>query len=408
MDPRRDTLVKHILNRDTLLKSLEHSDIVDLFLINVDNFSNYNSTYGYEVGDILLHRVADLIGISKPENMQLYRVSSDEFALLGDGRLSQKRIDEIASSMISFFDQMSIDIDAELSVNVSISMGIATGMGKSLLTNAKEALEELREYSRGSYNIYDENSEFIKKQHENYFWINQLKQAFELEKIEPFFQPILNNETKKVEKFEALARIIDDGSIVPPIRFLEASKLTGTLSLVTRVMIEHSFRAFSGTNYSVSINITNMDLHLGHLESLLLKYATKYGIKPSNVILEMLEDIESLNSKDTLDQLYSLRSHGFKIAIDDFGSRSSNLSRLLDFSPDFIKIDGSFIKNILSDKKSQTIVESIVFLCKKSGIDVVAEFVHSKEVQDRVLSLGIKYSQGYYIGEPKQTIDNFI
>lgn len=281
-------------------------------------------------------------------------------------------------------------------------------MGKSLLTNAKEALEELREYSRGSYNIYDENSEFIKKQHENYFWINQLKQAFELEKIEPFFQPILNNETKKVEKFEALARIIDDGSIVPPIRFLEASKLTGTLSLVTRVMIEHSFRAFSGTNYSVSINITNMDLHLGHLESLLLKYATKYGIKPSNVILEMLEDIESLNSKDTLDQLYSLRSHGFKIAIDDFGSRSSNLSRLLDFSPDFIKIDGSFIKNILSDKKSQTIVESIVFLCKKSGIDVVAEFVHSKEVQDRVLSLGIKYSQGYYIGEPKQTIDNFI
>jgi diguanylate cyclase (GGDEF)-like protein len=408
MDPRRDTLVKHILNRDTLLKSLEHSDIVDLFLINVDNFSNYNSTYGYEVGDILLHRVADLIEISKPENMQLYRVSSDEFALLGDGRLSQKRIDEIASSMISFFDQMSIDIDAELSVNVSISMGIATGMGKSLLTNAKEALEELREYSRGSYNIYDENSEFIKKQHENYFWINQLKRAFELEKIEPFFQPRLNNETKKVEKFEALARIIDDGSIVPPIRFLEASKLTGTLSLVTRVMIEHSFRVFSGTNYSVSINITNMDLHLGHLESLLLKYATKYGIKPSNVILEMLEDIESLNSKDTLDQLYSLRSHGFKIAIDDFGSRSSNLSRLLDFSPDFIKIDGSFIKNILSDKKSQTIVESIVFLCKKSGIDVVAEFVHSKEVQDRVLSLGIKYSQGYYIGEPKQTIDNFI
>lgn len=182
---------------------------------------------------------------------------------------------------------------------------------------------------------------------------------------------------------------------------MEASRLTGTLSLVTKTVIEQSFKKFSDSEYEFSINITSTDLYLDYLEEHLLKCVKKYSIRPSKVSLEMLEDISTINTPEILEQLNSLRYHGFKISIDDFGAQSSNFSRLLEFSPDYLKIDGSFVKNILNDKKSLIIVEAVVLLCKKSNIKIIAEFVHSKEVQEKIEELGIDYSQGYYFGEPK-------
>ena len=136
-----------------------------------------------------------------------------------------------------------------------------------------------------------------------------------------------------------------------------------------------------------------------------MKYCEKYDIKPKQVLLEILENIESLNSLDAIEQISSLRGHGFKVMVDDFGSKNSNFSRLLEFCPEYIKIDGEFIKNIVEDKRSQIIVEAIVDVCHKSGIKVIAEYVHSKEVFQKVIDMGIDYSQGFYLGKPEATID---
>lgn len=399
---KKDFLIEGVGSRKSLLEHLEKVSYANLFLINVDNFSNFNIVYGFEKGDEILLQIAKLLIISKPQSAKIFSVNSDEFAIVCSQMLDVKRLSEIASSMISFFDQMDIYIDDSLSVKASISIGIAIGSGTNILHQAREALKELREHSRGAYKIYNANSSYIKKQQQNNYWIDRIKNAFEHEMLLPYYQPIQNNKTKKIEKYECLARICEGGVAVPPIRFLEASKLTGTLSLVTKVMIERSFKAFADNNLEFSINITNTDLYLNYLEEFLLKHAQKNNINPSRVVLEILEDIDSLSSDEILNQLNSLRKYGFKIAIDDFGSMSSNLSRLLEFSPDYVKIDGSFIKNILEDKKSLIIVESIVFLCKRSNIKVIAEFVHNKEVQAKIEELGIEYSQGYYIGEPQE------
>ena len=398
----KDFLIEGVGSRKVLLKYLDNVPYANLFLVNVDNFSNFNTIYGFEKGDEILLQIAKLLVISKPQSAKIFQVNSDEFAIVCSQMLDVKKLSEIASSMISFFDQMEIFINEDLSIKASISIGIAIGSGTNLLHQAREALKELREHSRGAYKIYDANSSYIKKQQQNNYWVDRIKNAFEHERLLPYYQPIQNNKTKKIEKYECLARICDGGVAVPPIRFLEASKLTGTLSLVTKVMIERSFKAFADSNLEFSINITNTDLYLNYLEEFLLKHAQKNNINPSRVVLEILEDIDSLSSDEILNQLNSLRKYGFKIAIDDFGSMSSNLSRLLEFSPDYVKIDGSFIKNILEDKKSLIIVESIVFLCKRSNIKVIAEFVHSKEVQAKIEELGIEYSQGYYIGEPQE------
>lgn len=402
-NPYNDSLT-NVENRFALMEYLQDLEHAKVFLIDIDNFSNINNAYGFEMGDVALVEIARLISIAKPSTSKLFRLNSDEFVIVCLDTMSSKRLTEAASSMISFFDQSEIALSDDIDIKASISIGIALGRGTEILNHARTAIKELREYRRSSYKMYDPNSEFIKKQQENVYWIHRIKEAFQKEQLITFYQPIVNNKTKKIEKYECLIRIYDNGILTPPIRFMEASKLTGTLTLVTKSVIEQSFKKFSNTDYEFSINITSTDLHLDYLEEQLLKCAKKYGINPSKVSLEILEDINTLNTPEILTQLNSLRYHGFKISIDDFGSQSSNFSRLLEFSPDYIKIDGSFIKNILTDKNSLIIVEAIVLLCKKSNIKTIAEFVHSAEVQAKVEELGVDYSQGYYFGEPMENI----
>lgn len=400
-NPYNDSLT-NVENRFALMEYLQDLEHANVFLIDIDNFSNINNAYGFEMGDAALIEIARLIGIAKPFASKLFRLNSDEFVIVCLDIMSSKRLFEAASSMISFFDHSEIALSDDIDIKASISIGIALGRGTEILNHARTAIKELREHKRASYKMYDPSSAFIKKQQENVYWIHRIKEAFEKEQLVTYYQPIVNNKTKKIEKYECLIRISNNGIITPPIRFMEASRLTGTLTLVTKSVIEQSFKKFSNTDYEFSINITSTDLHLDYLEEQLLKYAKKYAIEPSKVSLEMLEDIDTLNTPEILAQLNSLRYHGFKISIDDFGSQSSNFSRLLEFSPDYIKIDGSFIKNILTDKKSLVIVEAIVLLCKKSNIKTIAEFVHSAEVQAKIEELGVDYSQGYYFGEPME------
>lgn len=393
--PSRFALIEH-------LESLEHANV---FLIDVDNFSNINSAYGFEVGDRVLVEIARLIDIAKPLSSTLFRLNSDEFVVVCTEMMSSSKLSELASSMISFFDQTEILALDDVDIKISVSIGIAIGKGSGVLSHARTAIKELREHKRASYKIYDPNSAFIKKQQENIYWIHKIKEAFENEQLVTFYQPIVNNKTKKIQKYECLIRIRNNGIITPPIRFMEASRLTGTLTLLTKTVIEQSFKKFNTTEYEFSINITNTDLYLNYLEEYLLKCAKKYAIDPSRVTLEILEDVTTLNTPEILAQLSSLKYYGFKISVDDFGSQSSNFSRLLEFSPDYLKIDGSFVKNILSDKNSLVIVEAVVLLCKKSNIKVIAEFVHSAEVQAKIEELGVDYSQGYFFGEPREDLE---
>ncbi|MBA1437730.1 MAG: EAL domain-containing protein [Epsilonproteobacteria bacterium] len=281
-------------------------------------------------------------------------------------------------------------------------MTIGVAMGNGLITlNHAAAVHEARRYKKGSYKIFEAKSEYAKRQSENTYWVNKIRDAIENEKLIGFFQPIRNNKTKQIEKYECLARIDDGIELASPQRFMEACRMTGTLSLITRRIAANAFRVFSQTDYEFSLNITSNDINLGYLEEFLLLNVKKYNIDPSRVVLELLEDIVTLTESDMLEQINSLRDKGFKIALDDFGVENSNFSRLLELHPDYLKIDGMFIKDILENEKSNLIVETIVEFCKKSGVKVIAEYIHSEAVLHRIEQMGIEYAQGYCIGAPK-------
>lgn len=400
-------LAPELGSNEELVRMLKNSENISFFLLNIDNFSNINHAYGYDIGTEVLKKVKNYLNIVKPKNTMLYDCYSDKFALIETRPLENSELLKIAEAILSFFSQLEFVVKG-IEMNISLSIGISRGSGLVNISHAETAIEELRKAKRNHCAIYDDNSEFVKAQKRNIYWILKIKEAVENEDILAYFQPIVNNASGKIEKYECLARLRDADEIVSPYYFLDAARVTGNISYVTRSLIMQSFKKFSGTDFEFSINIAASDFLLDYLEFFLQKNAKKYNIDPSHVILEMLEDITTLDSGTTMQQLNSLREMGFKLAIDDFGAENSNLSRLLEIHPDYLKIDGQFIRNIVDDEKSQIIVDGIVSICKKSGIKIIAEYVHNEAVQKMVKELGIEYSQGYYLGKPSADLERVL
>jgi EAL domain-containing protein (putative c-di-GMP-specific phosphodiesterase class I) len=173
---------------------------------------------------------------------------------------------------------------------------------------------------------------------------------------------------------------------------------------ITRIMIDKSFQAFHDNMYQFSINISEFDLNDGYLRTYLFDKCKEYEINSSRVVLEVLEGVSVIGAKNALEQLMELKEDGFIIAIDDFGVQNSNFERVHAMNVDYIKIDGSFIKDIDKDTKSYNVVKMINEFGKSIDAKIIAEYVHSKEVQEIVTALGIEYSQGYYFAKPSQEL----
>lgn len=384
-------------------QTLQERGMLYLIFLNINNFSHINSAYGYECGDEVIAQVEEHLHHLLDNESLLLHYNADKFAIFKDASKTQREIQELVVSILSYFSNVEIEVD-EITMSLNLSIGISRAKGLINITQAEMAIAELRSTHENSYLFFDATSVYVYHQQQHIHWMQKLREAVEEERIVAYFQPIVNNATGKIEKYECLARIHEDEDIIAPYQFLKAAEDTGHLSYVTKTIITQSFTKFAKTSYEFSINITGYDLAADYLEAYLLHHCNKYNIYPQRVVLEILEDIQTLTTGKFQEQLEKLRMDGFQVAIDDFGASNSNFSRLLEIEPDYLKIDGAFIKNILEDEKSQIIVDAIVLLCKRSKIKMIAEFIHSKAVQEKIESLGIEYSQGFYHGAPNQEL----
>jgi diguanylate cyclase (GGDEF)-like protein len=383
---------------------LRKNEKLMLILLDIDNFSNINDSYGVDFGDEIFTYVHHALQEFKCKDIDVYKLESDEFALVNKNNFDINHAINIAKTITSFFNETEVDIDEDISCKLSFSIGIALGRGITVLNNARLAIKDLRQHSRGTYKVYDMKSSYVRNVQDNVYWVNTIKDSVANDDIVAFYQPIVDNKTNEVYKYECLTRILNDGEYVSPYLFMDAANETRMLSFITKSIIKQACKTFSKNSFEFSINITNDDLHLGYLEEYLLRITKMNNIEPSRVVLELLEDISSLQAGSVIAQLNSLKRKGFKLSIDDFGSESSNFSRLLELKPDYLKIDGSFVKNIITDKRSQIITEGIVDIAHKMGIKIIAEYIHSKEVQDKIVELGVDFSQGFFHGEPSREI----
>ncbi|MBV6341813.1 putative bifunctional diguanylate cyclase/phosphodiesterase [Candidatus Magnetobacterium casense] len=396
-----------LYNRNRLIEDLQKNVDAEksVLLINIDDFSQINNVYGMRIGDMVLKLVADILKKLTPDNASLYRISGDEFLMmLISPQGNQPR--QLANTLKDYVNNNNINIvGEELYIKITFTIGLDTNVDGVVVRHATVAVMEAREHGKNRVQVYSPDSQTEQRYKNNLYWANELKKAIERQDIIPYFQAIIDNSTGKPGKFEALVRMKDStGAIISPIYFLEPARKTGIFTSITKVMIDKSMEYFKDKPYEFSINITDFDFKEGFLLDYLEQRLRQHNIPPSRVVLEILEGISMKGTKDTIDQIDELSAMGFKIAIDDFGTEYSNFSRLLELHADYIKIDGSFIKGLVTDKNSRKIVKSITDFAHSIDTKVIAEYVHNKEVQEIVLELGIDYSQGYYFSEPVRDI----
>ena len=245
--------------------------------------------------------------------------------------------------------------------------------------------------------------EMKEKAKENIETLIVIKDAIENRRIISYFQPIFNNKTKKVEKYESLVRIRDiNGRIVPPDKFLRVAKISRYYKQITRIMTEKIINAIKKLDMEISLNLSEIDIEDRDTVDFILNKLNENLDVSKKLVIELLEDENINNQAEVKRFIKTIKSMGVKIAIDDFGSGYSNFVRLLEYEPDYIKIDASLIKDIETNPNSYNIVEVIKKFADKQGFKTVAEFVENENILRIVTELGIDYSQGYFVGKPQE------
>jgi diguanylate cyclase (GGDEF)-like protein len=393
-----------VFNRRAFMKYLAKGIQKSILLLNIDDFSLINSIYGLEVGDFILIKTVSLLKRILPDNAFLFRIAGDEFVILiEEPQAHQDTI--LAEHILHLFHENYFPFK-NLELKLSFTIGIAHGSDETILRNADVALRRAREIGKNRYCEYYHDPDLEEKQRQNLGWAYRIKHAIEQNNLLPFFQPIINNQKGKVEKYECLARMIDKNKIIAPAYFLEPAKRAGLLPYLTKSIIQKSFEIFQYNAFDFSINISDIDLKNYYLVPFIRENMTMYNIEPQRFIIELSEKIQSQMDTEDFQQINELKEMGIKIAFDDFGTGHSNFSRILDCKPDYIKIDGSFIRYVDKNGKSYKISYAISQFGKSIDTQVIAEFVHSKEVFEKVKKLNIPYSQGYYFGKPSKTISS--
>ena len=375
-----------------------------LLYINIDHFDFINSIYGMGKANKLLRETALRLNRFLPKNGELFHITADEFVILLDDPSKSQDI-LLAKQIQALFKEAPVEFD-EHTHYVIFSIGIDRGEGKRLFINAKSASKEAKYFGGDQNVVYNSQSYYMKEQRENLYWINVLKKAFEEDKVFIFFQPIVDNMQPQKKHYEVLCRLMDENEqLISADKFINSAKLVGFITQITKTVIDKAFKVFTKNDYNFSINISMYDLHENYLLDFLEYKCKKYNISPSRVHLEIVEDIIISNSSYVDEQIKMLRERGYPVIIDDFSTEKSLYNRMFDLKAQYIKIDGSFTKEIDVNRAHYVIVQGIVEFAKKNGIKTIAEHIETQEVYDLIRELGIDYSQGYFLSKPSSQLE---
>lgn len=388
-------------NRTKLLEDLKSTQNAALALVDIDGFTDINDFYGYESGNFILQEVAKNIAAFTQTQGGLYRYNSDKFALLVNATTTEQFLAHIEALLVRI--EQHVFRFEDFAIMLKLTTVVSFEPKENIIHSIDILLKEAKKQNARLL-VYDKGMRLEEKISNNILWNKKIKEALLEGRIITFYQPILNNQTQQILKYETLVRMVDsDGSIISPYAFLEIAKRSKQYISITKCVIERSFERFREENAIFSINLTIEDILSEEIRSILrakLEDERYFG----RVIFEIVESEELERDELVFAFLHEMKSKGVKIAIDDFGTGYSNFEKLCKLTPDYIKIDASMIKDITTNADNEELVKTIIEFAKKRSLETIAEFVHSKEVHQKVCDLGINCSQGYYIGEPKEQL----
>lgn len=387
-------------NRFKLLNDYVNLEQAFLAIIDIRSFKEINDFYGYEIGDKVIIELSNhLFNYFDQEGYEIYRLQGDEFAVLANGNLTSeddyiKSVQNLSESIYN--NPLRI---ADYQPGIDLTIGISTNR-LDLFTEADIAHKTAKKRNK-TLVIYSDQLQTSEEYKNNLLWTGRVKEALNEGRIVTYYQPIVNNHTGTISKYEALVRMSgENNEITSPFHFLEIAKKARLYPRLTKTMIENSFKQFEHRSEQFSINLTADDMINDEIIHYLLEMISQYKIG-QQLVLEIVES-ENIENFDEVESFINIaKAEGCKIAVDDFGTGYSNFEFLLKLKPDFIKIDGSMVREINTNSDVFNIVETIIDFAKKNNIQTIAEFVSDEAIYDTIKEMGVDFSQGYYFSEPK-------
>jgi diguanylate cyclase (GGDEF)-like protein len=382
-----------------------------LIYIDLNHFKTINDLEGHDAGDRLLTTIANVLRKYSSTNATISRINSDEYAILFED-CNEKTAFVHANSLRKEIDALQFRVDnrkyhvaASFGI-VAIKPGIKHSSGE-ILGCADKACYEAKRKGRNSIHIYNKNDNKFDLLREDAYWVPRIRDALSSSKFKLLFQPVMDMANNKIDRFEALIRMIDiNNDLITPDNFIPVAERNGLIQKIDLWVINRAFDMLASSikvnnNVTFNINLSSHAFNEPNFLPLVKNKLEQTRIEAKRITFEITETAAVTNYKQGRDMLHKLRSLGFKIALDDFGSGFNSFSHLKQLPIDYIKIDGSFITNLLNDVTDQTLVKSITDIAKKLGKKTVAEFVVNLETLDILRSYGVDYAQGYYIGKPQ-------
>lgn len=391
-----------------------------LCYMDLDQFKIVNDTCGHAAGDELLKQVAHLLKMNVRSSDILARLGGDEFGLLlwkCSGEEAQRVIDGLIECLQQF---RFVWRDNSFTIGISIGAVVIeeeSQVAGNLMIAADVACQEAKNTGRNRVCFYQVHDKELQNRRGQMQWVARIHSALQQDRFCLHYQTIIStsNTAQVGEHYEVLLRMQDeDGKLVLPLAFIPAAERYCLMGLIDRWVIERLFSSQAEhyrrnwnhmqsekTEYLYFVNLSGISINDEQFIHFLYKQFRIHRIPPQLICFEITETIAVANLSKAGALIGALRELGCHFALDDFGSGTSSFSYLKNLPVDYLKIDGSFIKDIVQDPVDHAIVESIVNVARLMGVRTIAEYVENDSILDAVRVLGIDYAQGYGIAYPR-------
>ncbi|SDN60297.1 EAL domain-containing protein [Alkalicoccus daliensis] len=382
-------------------------EAITLLFINLDRFKYYNDTLGHFTGDALILSISKALQKLETKHFRVYRYAGDEFAVLLRGVHHEEAAANFAQRVMKVFAKPFSIQTKELKVSASIGISRFPGGASTaaeLIQQATTAMQSAKEMGRDSYKSYA--PQLTTKYDQKLLIEKKLRHALELRSFELFYQPQVDLKNQQVVGAEALLRWHDkELGTLPPDVFIPIAEKSGLIIQIGDWVLEEACReaktwADNGQALRVGVNISPLQFQRPDFVNKVKKVLQRTGLDPSLLDLEITENDLLYHQEESLDTLRRLKAEGIRISIDDFGTGYSSLSYLRQFPVDTLKIDKSFIKDVLMNKKDQAIVTSIIQLAHNMKMRVIAEGVETKNMLPFLFEQQCDEMQGFLYSRP--------
>ncbi len=386
-------------------KAIERTLPGAILFIDLDRFKPVNDTAGHHAGDMLLQKVAKILKYHIRGKDLLARIGGDEFTVLLED-CSIKKAEQIAEKMRREIQDLHF-IYGEHSFNVAISVGVASFGNKGdkfsqVINAANNACQLAKNEGRNRVHVSDPlNLEYERYQQE-VNWVPRINKALSENRFLLYAQEILAlDPDSEYKHYEILIRLKDEeGKIIPPAAFIPPAERYDLMPKIDLWVLETAFKIMN-PKHSYSINLSGQSLIDKTLSTKILALAKLYKVDISKITLEITETAAIQDIDNCMKLIHKLKANGFKFSLDDFGSGLSSFSYLKNMPVDYLKIDGSFVKDIANDTTSLAMVKSINEVGHTMGLKTIAEFVENQEIYDKLVEMGVDYAQGYHVHKPQ-------